>query len=124
MKIAIATNEGEVSLHFGFCSAYTIAEIENNEVKKTEILPHPGHEPELLAPFLATKGVKYFIVGEIESKAKSVFTYYGIEVITNKQGRIEDALDDFFQKLLEASIQFCTSVTIKVKDNKVYYACR
>ena len=62
MKIAISTDSGFVSEHFGRCPALPL-QIEDGKVVKIEEMGNPGHQPGFLPAFLAEKGVKYIIWG-------------------------------------------------------------
>jgi len=45
MRIAISTDKGFVSAHFGRCPSYTIVDIEERKVIKSEEIANPGHSP-------------------------------------------------------------------------------
>jgi predicted Fe-Mo cluster-binding NifX family protein len=51
MKIAISTDNGMVSPHFGRCPHFTIVEIKDNKVLKKEIIDNPGHRTGFLPKF-------------------------------------------------------------------------
>ena len=73
MKIAISTDAGFVSAHFGRCPSFTIAEIEEGQVLKIEEINNPGHQPAFLPNFLAERGVKYIICGGMGNRAQMLF---------------------------------------------------
>jgi len=124
MIIAIAIEGKEVSAHFASCLAYTIAEIENGDVKETKVFPNAGYELEFIPAFLAAKGVTFLIAGGMGPREKNLFSRYGIEVITDLQGKVEEALESFLMRMLKASIEPCTTVTVKFKNKRIFYACR
>ena len=57
MRIAISTDGGTVSAHFGRCPAFTIVDIEDGKVLHKEEISNPGHHPGFLPRFLHKKGV-------------------------------------------------------------------
>jgi len=44
MKFAIPLAEGKLTAHFGHCQEFAIVNVEENEIKNTEILVPPPHE--------------------------------------------------------------------------------
>ena len=44
MRIAIATDAGMVSRHFGHCEGFTVYDVENDKIAKEEFLANPGHK--------------------------------------------------------------------------------
>jgi len=73
MKIAISTDVGFVSAHFGRCPSFTIADIEEGKVSSVEEINNPGHQPAFLPNFLAERGVKYIICGGMGNRAQMLF---------------------------------------------------
>ncbi len=55
MKIAVSTDNGNVSAHFGRCASYTIYDIDESNILAKEEIPNPGHEPGFLPQFLSEK---------------------------------------------------------------------
>ena len=43
MKVAIATDQGYVSAHFGRCPSYTIYEVVDGKVQEKEEIDNPGN---------------------------------------------------------------------------------
>ncbi len=107
MKIAISTDNGFVSEHFGRCPAFTIAEIEGGKVLKIEEINNPGHQPGFLPAFLAERGVKYIICGGMGNRAQSLFAEIGITPIIGISGKISEVIDEFIQGRLEGGESSC-----------------
>lgn len=61
MKVAISTNNNQVSAHFGRCPLFTTIDIEDGKVIKQETIENSGHEPGLIPKFLNEKDVQYII---------------------------------------------------------------
>ncbi len=78
MKIAISTDQGYVSAHFGRCISYTIVEIKEGKVLSKEEIPNPGHQPGFLPEYLFEKGVNCIIAGGMGPRAQGLFAQKNI----------------------------------------------
>ncbi len=107
MKIAISTDAGFVSAHFGRCSTFTIAEFEEGKVLKVEEINNPGHQPAFLPNFLAEHGVQYIICGGMGNRAQILFAEKNITPIIGVTGKIDEVIDKFVQGKLEAGESLC-----------------
>jgi len=107
MKIAISTDAGFVSAHFGRCPSFTIAEIEEGKVLKIEEINNPGHQPAFLPNFLAERGVRCIICGGMGNRAQMLFAEKEITPIIGVTGKIEEAIEKFVQGKLEAGESSC-----------------
>ncbi|MGB9765748.1 MAG: NifB/NifX family molybdenum-iron cluster-binding protein [Candidatus Saccharicenans sp.] len=107
MRIAISTDNGYVSAHFGRCSSYTIVEIEGDKVVKQEEISNPGHSPGFLPRFLAEKGVNLLITGGIGQRAKDFFNQFKIEVISGVQGPVDEVIGQFRRHELQPGEELC-----------------
>ena len=107
MKIAISTDAGFVSAHFGRCPSFTIAEIEEGKVLKVEEINNPGHQPAFLPNFLAEHKVEYIICGGMGNRAQMLFAEKKIAPVIGVTGKIEEVIEKFVQGKLEAGESFC-----------------
>jgi predicted Fe-Mo cluster-binding NifX family protein len=107
MKIAISTDAGFVSAHFGRCPSFTIVEIEKGNVLAVEEINNPGHQPAFLPNFLAERGVKYIICGGMGNRAQMLFAEKKITPVIGVTGKIEEVIGKFVQGKLEAGESFC-----------------
>jgi len=107
MKIAISTDAGFVSAHFGRCPSFIIAEIEGGKVLKIEEINNPGHQPAFLPNFLAEKGAKYIICGGMGNRAQMLFAEKKITPIIGVAGKIEEVIEKFAQGELKGGESFC-----------------
>ena len=84
MKYAVPVNGDVVSAHFGHCEQFALIEVDEakKQILKKELVNSPGHEPGLLPPWLAEKGVSLVIAGGMGSRAQSLFQQNKIGVIT------------------------------------------
>jgi predicted Fe-Mo cluster-binding NifX family protein len=84
MKIAIPVENGKLCSHFGHCPAFALIDIDEKTKKitgQTEIQA-PPHEPGLLPPWLAKKGVNLIMAGGIGARACDLFMQNDITVIS------------------------------------------
>lgn len=107
MKIAIATDQGEVSAHFGRCSSYTLVEVEEGKILNREEILNPGHRPGFLPQFLSEKGVSCIIAGGMGPRAQNLFAQKNIQTITGVRGTVEETIQKFINQDLEAGEDLC-----------------
>ena len=107
MKIAISTDTGFVSAHFGRCPTFTIAEIGEGKILKVEEINNPGHQPAFLPNFLAECGVKYIICGGMGRRAQNLFAEKEITPIVGVTGKVTEVIEKFVQGKLEEGESLC-----------------
>jgi predicted Fe-Mo cluster-binding NifX family protein len=107
MKIAISTDQGYVSAHFGRCQSYTIIEIQEGQILSREEIPNPGHQPGFLPEYLSEKGINCIIAGGMGPRAQGLFAHKNIETIIGVQGAIDDIIQKFIKQELEAGDDLC-----------------
>ena len=81
MKFAIPLAEGKLTAHFGHCQEFALVEVEGNEVKNTETLIPPPHEPGVLPKWLHDLGAKVVIAGGMGARALDLFAQNDIKVV-------------------------------------------
>jgi len=107
MKIAVSTDQGFVSAHFGRCPAYSLFEINNGVIQNREEIPNPGHQPGFLPQFLAEKGVQCIIAGGMGPRAQDLFSQKNIETIIGVQGHIDEVILLYMNQKLESGEDLC-----------------
>ncbi len=107
MKIAISTDAGFVSAHFGRCPTFTIAGIGEGKILKVEEINNPGHQPAFLPNFLAECGVKYIICGGMGRRAQNLFAEKEITPIVGVTGKVTEVIEKFVQGELEGGESLC-----------------
>ncbi|MEA3493011.1 MAG: NifB/NifX family molybdenum-iron cluster-binding protein [Candidatus Margulisiibacteriota bacterium] len=107
MKIAISTDNGMLSAHFGRCPEFTIIEIEDNKLKNRSVIPNPGHHPGFLPKFLHENGVSCIIAGGMGHRAQDLFTEQGIKTILGVDGSIEDIIKETVAGTLKGGGSLC-----------------
>lgn len=107
MKVAISTDNGYVSAHFGRCASYTIVEIKEGKILNREEIPNPGHQPGFLPQYLSEKGVNCIIAGGMGPRAQDLFAQKNIETIIGVQGSVDEVIEKFIKQELEAGGDLC-----------------
>ncbi len=92
MKVAIASDGGVVSPHFGRCAEYHIAEISNGMAVNRKVVANPGHEPGALPRFLHSLGVECAVAGGAGPRAIELMSEYGIELLLGVAGTVDETL--------------------------------
>ncbi len=107
MRIAISTDGGFVSPHFGRCPSFTIVDIKDNKLIKKEIISNPGHHPGFLPELLKEKGVNAIIAGGMGQKAAALFAEQGIEMVVGISGSIDETIEKILNGTLEGGESLC-----------------
>jgi len=107
LKIAISTDSGRVSAHFGRAPEFTFVTIENNDVIEKIILPNPGHTVGSIPLFIRENGASHMITGGMGHRAQGFFQQYNIEVITGVQGDVNDVIKSVLNGTLEGGESLC-----------------
>jgi predicted Fe-Mo cluster-binding NifX family protein len=110
MKIAIPVSEGSLSMHFGHCEEFMLAEIDEASkcVGACEKVPAPPHQPGLLPRWLAEREVNMIIAGGMGQRAKSLFAQHGIGVMVGAPSDPPEAvLDAFLGGTLQTGPNVC-----------------
>jgi predicted Fe-Mo cluster-binding NifX family protein len=107
MKIAISTDGGYVSAHFGRCPTYTLVEIQDGKVIKREEVPNPGHQPGFLPAYLSQMGVSAIIAGGMGPRAQGLFAEKKIQTVLGVQGRVDEVIERFLRGELETGQDLC-----------------
>lgn len=107
MKIAIASDNGKVSEHFGYCENFIIFETKDGEVIQNENIANPGHKPGFLPNFLNNMGVNVIISGGMGGGAIKIFNEKNIEVITGAIGESEEIIKEYLQGNLKSTGSVC-----------------
>jgi len=108
MRIAIPTDRGQVSAHFGHCEEFTIYDVDaNNKVNSKEVIENPGHEPGFLPVFLAKQNINCIIAGGMGSRAKQLFDQNNIQTITGASGIVDEVVQGYLAGNLVSNDNFC-----------------
>lgn len=82
MRFAIPLAEGRLAVHFGHCASFALVDADpaTQTIVKREDVAAPPHQPGLLPPWLAERGVTAIIAGGMGQRAQQLFAEQGIEV--------------------------------------------
>ncbi len=107
MKIAISTEQNQVSAHFGRCPSFTVVTIQDGKVMTKEVLSNPGHMPGAIPKFLHEKGVGCIIAGGMGARAQGFFQEFGIKTIMGVEGQIDSVINDMLAGTLKGGESLC-----------------
>lgn len=105
MKIAVASNQGIVSGHFGKSQGFDIFEGEGKDLKALKTLTNEGHEAGIMQ--LAREGVDILIVGGMGQKAMVKLQELNINVISGAEGETFDAARKCLEGTLDSKGSLC-----------------
>ena len=107
MKIAVASDNGMVTEHFGHCEGFIVFDAENNQIIKSETIANPGHRPGFLPNYLNDMGVNVIISGGMGGGAIDIFNEKNIEVIVGAKGSAKAAVEAYLQDSLKSTGSVC-----------------
>ncbi|MEA5097000.1 MAG: NifB/NifX family molybdenum-iron cluster-binding protein [Burkholderiaceae bacterium] len=83
MRIAIPLADGKLTTHFGHCASFALIDIDqsNHTIIKREDIEAPPHQPGLLPPWMAERGVNLVIAGGMGKRAVDLFAQQQIQVV-------------------------------------------
>jgi len=107
LRIAISTDNGRVSAHFGRCPSFTIVDIENNKIVNKKFVDNPGHQPGVIPKFLHDRGAECIICGGMGQRAQGIFEEFGIQTIVGVDGKVDEVIDRILKGTLEGGESLC-----------------
>ena len=107
MKIAVASDNGMVTEHFGYCEGFMVFDAENNQIVSSETIANPGHRPGFLPNFLNDIGVNVIISGGMGGGAVDIFNEKNIEVIVGAKGDAKAVAQEYLLGALKSTGSVC-----------------
>ena len=110
MKIAIPTDNGRLSAHFGHCERFAMFETDDSgrEVASKTFHEAPPHEPGLLPRWLHGLGANVIIAGGMGQRARQLFADNGITVVVGAPEETPDALvGAYLRGTLQSGVNTC-----------------
>lgn len=107
MKIAVASDRGNVTEHFGHCEEFIIFETDGKTILSSENVENPGHRPGFLPKFLNDLGVNVIISGGMGEGAINIFNTNDIEVIVGASGNAEKIVETYLKGDLKSTGSVC-----------------
>ena len=95
MRIGITYGNGEIFQHFGHTSQFKLYEVENGEIKGTQIIDTNGQGHGALASFLTNAGVEVLICGGIGGGAQNALASAGIQLYGGVSGDADEAVKHY-----------------------------
>jgi len=82
-RIAIPIVDGKLAQHFGHCENFSLFDVdeEKKEIVNTTMVTSPPHQPGMLPPWLAERGVNIIITGGMGRRAQNIFETHRIRVV-------------------------------------------
>jgi predicted Fe-Mo cluster-binding NifX family protein len=110
MRIAIPLADGKLCMHFGHCERFALidADTSSKSITGRKDVVAPPHQPGLLPPWLAERGVKLVIAGGMGQRAISLFQEQGITVVVGAPADTpEQLVADYLAGTLETGGNVC-----------------
>jgi Mrp family chromosome partitioning ATPase/predicted Fe-Mo cluster-binding NifX family protein len=94
MKIAIPVSGGRLCMHFGHCEEFALVEVdwEKKEIRGSEMLQAPPHEPGRLPVWLNERGASLVIAGGMGQRAQAIFRDKAVDVIVGAPAEEPEAV--------------------------------
>ena len=99
MRIAVASDGLDVSLHSSGCASYMCYTVVRGIITACQNTPNPGLVPDLAADYLTKLGVDVFLVHEIDANTRRAFLKRDIEVVDGATGSTREAVDAYLARL-------------------------
>lgn len=97
-------------MHFGHCASFALIDVDpqTKNILKREDIDAPPHEPGLLPPWLAQRGVNMIIAGGMGQRAQQLFAQQSIQVVVGAPAESpEKLITDFFAGTLQVGENVC-----------------
>lgn len=110
MRIAIPLAEGKLTAHFGHCASFALLDLNftQKQIVQREDVEAPPHQPGLLPPWLAERGVNVVIAGGMGQRAQTLFADHGIQVLVGAPVELPEKLaNDYMNGSLQTGTNLC-----------------
>lgn len=110
LKIAVPVAQGVLCAHFGHCEQFALitVNIKDKTIQESHHLTPPPHEPGVLPKWLAEQGAHLVIAGGMGSRAQSLFTQQGIQVLVGAPAQgPEDLVRSYLDGQLVTGANIC-----------------
>ena len=100
MKLAVTYENGQIFQHFGHTEQMKIYEVENDEIRASQVLSTNGSGHGALAGFLRDQGVDVLICGGIGGGAQQALAQAGIKLYGGCTGSADQAVQNLLDHVL------------------------
>ena len=108
MRIAVTSDELNVSTSLGRCASYTCYTVDRGIITQCQNFPNPNLPPAPTAHLLQNLGVDLVISNTIESSIEEALVKGGVEVVKGATGTARNAVDTYLSELLSGKDEFGT----------------
>ena len=95
MRIGVTYENGEIFQHFGHTEQFKFYDVENGEIKQTQIVDTNGQGHGALSSFLTEACVNVLICGGIGGGAQSALAEAGIQLLGGVSGNADEAVRNY-----------------------------
>ena len=92
MRIGVTYENGEIFQHFGHTETFKLYDVENGQIKNTQVVDTNGQGHGALASFLTNAGVDVLICGGIGGGAQAALAEAGIKLCGGVSGEADAAV--------------------------------
>lgn len=107
MRVALAVDNNMITEHFGHCEYFVIYDVENKEIKGSEIIKNPPHQKGALPKFLKEHRVDVIITGNMGKMAVNLMKNLDIECYRGVKGELVDVINAYIDGTLEFDDREC-----------------
>ena len=95
MRIGVTYENGEIFQHFGHTEQFKLYDVENGEIKQTQVVDTNGQGHGALSSFLTDAGVEVLICGGIGGGAQTALATAGIQLLGGISGNADEAVKKY-----------------------------
>ena len=95
MRIGVTYENGEIFQHFGHTEQFKLYDVENDQIKQTQVVDTNGQGHGALSSFLANAGVQVLICGGIGGGAQAALVAAGIRLLGGVRGNADEAVKKY-----------------------------
>ena len=110
MKIAVTYKDGEIFQHFGHCEEFKMYEVEEGNIKSSEVVSAVGSGHGALAGFLKEHGVQTLICGGIGGGARMALAEENIELYPGAAGDADASVEALLKGVLAYNPDECAAI--------------
>ncbi|MHA1732290.1 MAG: NifB/NifX family molybdenum-iron cluster-binding protein [Promethearchaeota archaeon] len=110
MIVAISSESGMVSHHFGRTPQFTFVEFDSGKAVGEKVLDNPGsvqHQPGLVPQFIKENGADWIVAGGMGPMAVNMFEQWGIQVVVGITGSVREVVEKIEAGTLEGGRSLC-----------------
>ena len=119
MRIGVTYENGEIFQHFGHTETFKLYDVENGQIKNTQVVDTNGQGHGALASFLTNAGVDVLICGGIGGGAQMALAQAGIRLC----GGITGEADSVAAAYLAGTLVFDPNARCTHHDHEEGHSC-